>query len=155
MGPMVQHMHLTPLFAKVRFGLWDAVLAEPAPAEDLIYMRAMRHAARGLAHVGHGRLDDAEQERAALAALRNEASLKTMSVSSVNVASAIVAIADEALGGEIRAAQRRASDALRLFSTAASLEQQGRAADAAAIKTQLDQAWRRADVQLKGGRVRR
>src|SRR5580765_98271 len=31
MGGMVQHMHLTPLYTMVRFGMWDAVLADPAP----------------------------------------------------------------------------------------------------------------------------
>jgi Flp pilus assembly protein TadD len=35
----------------------------------------------------------------------------------------------------------------------ASLEQQGRTQDAAAVKAQLDQTWQRADVQLKAGRV--
>ena len=68
MGGMVQHMHLTPLFTKVRFGMWDEVLAEPAPPPDLPYMGAMWHAARGLAHAAQGRLDEAETERAAVAA---------------------------------------------------------------------------------------
>ena len=48
MGGMVQHMHLTPLYTKVRFGMWDAVLAEPAPPDDLPFMSAMWHVARGL-----------------------------------------------------------------------------------------------------------
>jgi tetratricopeptide (TPR) repeat protein len=221
MGGMVQHMHLAPLFAKVRFGLWDEVLAEPAPPSDVPYMRAMSHAARGLAYVGQGKLADAGKERAALAMagkeraalamLRDDPSLKTMYVSSVNVASAIVAIADEVLSGEIRAAERRTADAMRHFATAAtledgliymeppdwpipvrqlqgaallalgraseaeaafrgdlkkfpnngwslsglqaSLERQGRTADAAAVKSQFDGAWKRADVQLAAGRV--
>ena len=34
MGGMVQHMRLTPLFTKMRFGLWSDVLAEPAPPVD-------------------------------------------------------------------------------------------------------------------------
>ena len=50
MGGMVQHMNLTPLYTKVRFGMWDAVLAEPAPPDNLPFMTAMWHAARGLAH---------------------------------------------------------------------------------------------------------
>ena len=54
MGGMVQHMHLTPLYTKVRFGMWDAVLAEPAPPADLPFMTAMWHASRGLAHAAQG-----------------------------------------------------------------------------------------------------
>jgi tetratricopeptide (TPR) repeat protein len=122
MGPMVQHMHLTPLFAKVRFALWDEVLAEPAPADDLVYMRAMRHAARGLAHAALDRLDEAEMERTALAGLKNDPSLETMYVSSVNVASRVVAIADEVLTGEMRAKQRRAAEAMRHYAAAVKLE---------------------------------
>jgi hypothetical protein len=37
----------------------------------------------------------------------------------------------------------------------ASLEQQRRTQDAASVKAQLDQTWRRADVKLAGGSVQR
>ncbi|MNC96373.1 hypothetical protein D3C83_137310 [compost metagenome] len=45
MGGMVQHMMLTPTFAKLRFAMWDDVLAEPLPPQDLPYMQAIAHAA--------------------------------------------------------------------------------------------------------------
>jgi tetratricopeptide (TPR) repeat protein len=122
MGAMVQHMHLSLLFTKVRFGLWEEVLAEPQPGEDLRFMRAIWHTARGLAHVAAGRLDEAEKERAAVAALKDEPALKSMYVSSVNVASTIVGIAHEVLSGELRAKQRRTADAVRHFASAVSLE---------------------------------
>jgi tetratricopeptide (TPR) repeat protein len=213
MGGMVQHMHLSPLFTKTRFARWDAVLAEPAPASDLPYMRAVAHALRGLALAADGRLDEAEQERRAVLALKDDASLKTMYVSSVNTAATVAAIAYEVLSGELRARQRRAGDAAKHFAAAvaledsliymeppdwpipvrqlqgaallalgrakeaesafradlikfpnngwslsglhASLEQQRRTPEAATIKTQLDQAWQRADVKLAAGRVER
>ena len=122
MGGMVQHMHLAPLFAKVRFAMWDEVLAEALPAPDLHYQRAMTHAARSLAHSAEGRLDEAEKERAALAALQNETALKTMYVSSVNTAAAVVAIAHEVAAGELRARQKRVADATKHFATAVTLE---------------------------------
>jgi tetratricopeptide (TPR) repeat protein len=210
MGGMVQHMNLTPLYSKVRFGLWDKVLAEPAPPTDLPFMSAMWHAARGLAFAAQGRVKDAETERAAVAAVKDDPALKTIAVSSVNVASAIVAIAHEVLSGEIETRQRRADQAARHFAQAvtleddltymeppdwpipvrqlqgaallelgrakeaeaafrgdmkkfpdngwslsglhASLEQQGRATDAAAVKTRFDQMWRQSDIQLAAGR---
>ncbi|NIP82501.1 MAG: hypothetical protein GWM90_26075, partial [Gemmatimonadetes bacterium] len=34
----LQHYLVTPLRVMVRFGMWDEILAEPAPAEDLPYL---------------------------------------------------------------------------------------------------------------------
>jgi hypothetical protein len=144
--------------------------------------------------------------------VKDEPSLKTTGVSSVNMASAIVAIAHEVLSGEIETKKRRADQAARHFAQAAaleddltymeppdwpipvrqlqgaallelgrakeaeeafrgdmkkfpdngwslsglhaSLEHQGRAADAAAVKTRLDQQWRLADIRIAAGRPR-
>jgi tetratricopeptide (TPR) repeat protein len=122
MGGMVQHMNLTPLFTKVRFQLWGDVLAEPAPPADLPYMVATWHAARGLAHAAEGRLDEAEKERAAVAALKDDAALKTLGISSVNVAASVVAIAHEVLAGELAAKRNRAAEAARRLAAAVTLE---------------------------------
>ena len=122
MGGMMQHMHLTPLFTKVRFSLWDQVLAEPAPADDLRYTRAMWHAARGLAHAAQGRLKEAEAERTALAALKDDAALKTLYVSSVNTGASVVAIGYEVLSGEIAAKQKNAAQAAKHYAQAVALE---------------------------------
>jgi tetratricopeptide (TPR) repeat protein len=212
MGGMVQHMNLTPLYTKIRFNMWDEVLAEPAPPDGLPFMAAMWHTARGLAHAAQGRVQNAEAERAAVAAVKDDPALKTIGVSSVNVASAIVAIGYAVLTGEIETKQRRADQASRHFAQAvaleddltymeppdwpvpvrqlqgaallelgrakdaeaafrgdmkkfpdngwslsglhASLEQQGRKADAAAVKARLDQMWDKADVQLASARPR-
>jgi tetratricopeptide (TPR) repeat protein len=212
MGGMVQHMNLTPLYTKVRFGLWDAVLAEPAPPADLPFMTAIWHASRGLAHAAQGHVKDAEMERAAVAALKDDPALKTIGVSSVNVASAIVAIAHEVLSGEIETRRHRAGEAAGHFAKAvaleddltymeppdwpvpvrqlqgaallelgrakeaeaafrddmkkfpdngwslsglqASLEKQGRAADAAAVRARFEKMWRISDIQLTAGRAR-
>ena len=212
MGGMVQHMHLTPLFTKVRFSLWSDVLAEAAPPNDLPYMLAMWHGARGLALVAEGRLEDADKERSALAGLEKDPSLKTLFVSSVNAASSIVAIAGDVLAGELATSRRRADEAAGHFRAAvgvedhltymeppdwpipvrqlqgaallalgrandaeaafrgdmkkfpdngwslsglqASLEQQGRAAEAAAVATRFKEAWRGADMQLVAARAK-
>jgi tetratricopeptide (TPR) repeat protein len=212
MGGMVQHMTLTPLYTKLRFGLWDKVLAEPAPPADLLFMSAMSHASRGLAHAAQGHVKDAETERAALAAMKDDPALKKIGVSSVNNASAIVAIAHEVLSGEIETKRHRADLAARHFAKAvaleddltymeppdwpipvrqlqgaallelrrakeaetafrddmkkfpdngwslsglqASLEQQKRSADAAAVRARFEQMWRMSDIKLMAGRPR-
>jgi len=61
MGGMAQHFALTPLYAKIRFGLWDEVLAEPQPADDLPFTRAVWHMARGMAYASTNRVDEAEK----------------------------------------------------------------------------------------------
>ena len=212
MGGMVQHMNLTPLYTRVRFGMWDEVLAEPAPPDGLPFMAAMWHAARGLAHAAQGRVKEAESERAAVAAVKDDPSLKTTGISSVNFASAIAAIAHEVLSGEIETRKRRADQAAVHFAQAvaleddltymeppdwpipvrqlqgaallelgrakeaeaafrgdmkkfpdngwslsglqASLERQGRATEAAAVKARLEQQWRMSDIQVAAGRPR-
>ena len=71
MGGMVQHMNLSPLYVKVRFALWDQVLAEPQPPADLPFMMAMWQTSRGLAQAALGRDEDAEAAQRAVAALRD------------------------------------------------------------------------------------
>jgi tetratricopeptide (TPR) repeat protein len=212
MTGMVQHMRLSPLYTKVRFGLWDQVLAEPTPPADLPYMTAMWHAARGLALAATGRLEEAEAASKAVSAARLDRSLQDQMVSSVNRASAIVAIADEVLAGEIAAKRRRTETATQRFAQAAmledgliymeppdwpipvrqlqgaallelgrardaeaafrgdlrkfpdngwslsglesALEQQGKRAEAAAVRERAAAQWARADVQVAAGRVR-
>jgi tetratricopeptide (TPR) repeat protein len=122
MGGMVQHFHVTPLFAMVRFGLWDDVMAEPAPPEDLPYMRAIWHMARGLAYTANGQLDEGERERVALAALKDDPVLKTLMISSVNAASPIVGIAHDVLLGDLATHRRRPGDAARYFASAVASE---------------------------------
>ena len=213
MGGMLQHFALTPLYMMVRFHLWDQVLAEPAPPEDLPFTRAIWHMARGMAHAAGGRVREARQELAALTPIRQNAALGQVYVSSVNTASSIVAIAHEVLQGEIAVREGQAATAARHFAQAvaledgltymeppdwpiparqlqgaallavgrareaeaafradlrkfpengwslsgllASLEQQGKAADAAAVKARLDAVWRDADTPIEAGRPRR
>ena len=101
MGGMVQHFHLTPLFVKLRFGMWNEILADDGPPADLPYMRAMWYAARGMALAARGERAGAEREHAAVAELKDRPELKTLFISSVNTAYSIVAIADELLQADI------------------------------------------------------
>jgi tetratricopeptide (TPR) repeat protein len=122
MGGMVQHFALTPLFTKVRFAVWDEVLAEPPPPDGLTYMQAIWHGARGLAHAARNQIAEAEKEREAMAAIKDSPALETLGISSVNVASDIVAIAHELLEGELAVKQRRAGAAADHFAKAVAIE---------------------------------
>jgi tetratricopeptide (TPR) repeat protein len=122
MGGMVQHFMLTPLYTKLRFAMWEDVLAEAAPAQDLPYMQAISHAARSMAYSATGRFDEAEKELSAVMAAKGDGSLKTMYISTVNVASAIADIAYDVAAGELRARQKRAAEAAKHFSAAVARE---------------------------------
>ena len=58
----LQHYVTRPLQLRIRFGLWDEILATPAPAEEHTHALAMWHYARGRALVATGRLLDASAE---------------------------------------------------------------------------------------------
>jgi tetratricopeptide (TPR) repeat protein len=122
MGTMLQHFALTPLYTRVRFQMWDDLLAQPAPPADLPFTRAILHMARGLALAALGRLPEADTEAAALSALRQEPSFAAAYVSSVNTAAAVVAIAHEVLQGEIAVKRRQADVAAKHFAQAVTLE---------------------------------
>jgi tetratricopeptide (TPR) repeat protein len=122
MGGMVQHMHLAPIFTKVRFSDWDQVLAEPVSPADLTYMVAMQHVARGLAHAAQGRVKDAIAERAAMEKAKDDETLKKTPISSTNPAGAVVAIGYELLSAEIAVKQKNVAEATKRFKQAVALE---------------------------------
>jgi tetratricopeptide (TPR) repeat protein len=122
MGAMVEHMRLAPIFTKLRFGLWDDVIAEPAPAADLHYSSAMWHVSRGLALAAKGQLQEAEAERTALEAATKDEALKSLPISPTNMAGGIVGIGYEVLSGEIAAKRKNVAEATKRFKQAVALE---------------------------------
>ena len=114
----LQHFWITPLYAQVRFGKWDDILAREEPAEDLIYPRSVWHYARGMAFTRKGEFDKAQAELAALDALRDDPSLKWVTVWDINKSKHILEIASLALGGELAAAQGNYDEAIKLLEEA-------------------------------------
>ena len=101
----LQHYHMMPLLANVRFGRWEAVLAEPEPAEDLPYPRALRHYARALARIASGNLAAGEAELASLRRLRADERIKAVTIWDLNTGSALLEIAQASVEGELAAAR--------------------------------------------------
>ena len=105
---------MVPYYAMVRFGKWDEILAEPAPAHDTIFTRGVWHYARGRALAGKGRLEEAATELSALEAIVRDPALPTLPASaSLNTPDTILRIAPEVLAGDI-AARRKDVDAALL-----------------------------------------
>jgi tetratricopeptide (TPR) repeat protein len=103
-GAMVQHFSLTPLYADVRFGLWDQVLATSPPAGP--YAQAIWHYARGFAYGARNDMARADNELSEVKRLQADPSLPKMSISTLNTADKVVAISERLLTGNLEARRR-------------------------------------------------
>ncbi|HBZ69857.1 MAG TPA: hypothetical protein DEP35_09035 [Deltaproteobacteria bacterium] len=120
--PALEGFLVVPLFARVRFGKWEEVLAEPAPSESLKYASAISHYARGLAYLRTSRIREARGELASLDQIA--AGLpKDRLVTQVNKGSTLLGIASHTLAGEISAAQPQTlAEAVSQLETAVKLQ---------------------------------
>lgn len=118
----LQYFRTVPLYALVRFGEWQAILDEPAPAEDLRYPRGVWRWARGLALTRLGRLDEAEEELARVAEIAADGSLDQVTLWELNTTRSLLEIAREVLAGELAAARGDHREAVRRLRVGVELE---------------------------------
>jgi len=99
-----------PIEVLLRFGRWDEVLAEPEPAEQFPVSRTIRHAARGVAYAAQKNFDKARAEQQ----LFRESAAKVVKEAVIgnNPASAVFAVADPLLEGEILLQEGRTDEGL-------------------------------------------
>src|SRR5688572_20571502 len=76
----LQHYSLSALYVDVRFGWWKDILAAPAPDKSLLYPTGIWHYARGRALAATGKLDEAEQELAALRLIADDDALEKVTI---------------------------------------------------------------------------
>jgi tetratricopeptide (TPR) repeat protein len=107
--PLTAAFKMVPYYALARFGKWDDVLAEPAPADRHLLLKGVWHYARGLALSAKGRMDDAEKELAEVRRIAADSALD-YTLLSPNTAAVVFAPAPEVLAGDI-AAKRKDYDA--------------------------------------------
>ena len=86
----LQHYLVTPLRVMVRFGMWDEILAEPAPPEDLAYPIGTWRYARGMALARTNRPDEATAELAELRSMLAGDALEGVTVWELNSAHALL-----------------------------------------------------------------
>lgn len=123
-APPLEFMQLfvvTPLLTQVRFGEWDAILAEAAPTDDPPFPTAIRHFARGMAHLRGGKLDQAARDADALHAIAIAPPMARIAFG-MNNADAVLRVADPLLRGELLRAHGRNADALALLREAVTAE---------------------------------
>jgi tetratricopeptide (TPR) repeat protein len=110
-----------PLAVMVRFGMWEAILAEPQPPADQRYFTGQWHFARGMALAHTGRVRAARKEFEAVARLASEAATAQTPIGLTNAAT-LLGIAREILAGELRARKGQVDLALAHFERAVRLE---------------------------------
>lgn len=118
----LQHFWITPLYALVRFGEWEAILEEAEPPADLVYPRGIWHFARGMAFTRLGRLDDAGAELERLTEIAADPVLESVTVWDLNTTATLVAVARESLAGELELARGKSESGLERLRLAAEYE---------------------------------
>ena len=103
--PMLEDFRPMVYYSLVRFGKWDEVLAEPAPAEDLQLSTGMWNYAQGMALLRTGDIDGAQQSLAIVQEIASKPEMASQGLLSFATAEQILKIAAGLLAGEIAAAQ--------------------------------------------------
>lgn len=122
MGNYIQYIYMTPAIVNVRFGNWEKILNEPAPANNLIYARILHHFSRGMAYSRRPKAKDADDELEAMRTLMKEPGLaEPMSPFSAAIEGAKVA--EHILAGSIALKKENYEDAIRHFREAVDTEE--------------------------------
>jgi tetratricopeptide (TPR) repeat protein len=106
-GMTVQHFDMIPMMTAARLGLWDKVLATPAPSQAGDYAAGLSHVARGLALSARGDGVAARAELAALQKILTNPELAGAYVSVRNTAKGILAVGERYLAGELLLRERQ------------------------------------------------
>jgi len=118
----MQQFVVSPWFTQVRFGDWDAILADASAPPTLPYPAAIRHFARGMARVRTGALDEAKRESDALRAIAGNPAMAQVSFFDINNAATVLRVADALLRGELLRAQGQHENAIAALRDAAAAE---------------------------------
>jgi tetratricopeptide (TPR) repeat protein len=110
----------TPYHVLVRFGRWDAILAEPEPKAELFGTRGLRHYARGVAYSALGDTKSARDELAKFREVRPQ--LPKERYLFQNRLSDILAIAGAMLEGEILYREGKIEDSFAILRGAVALD---------------------------------
>ena len=118
----LQHYFIIPYYILVKFGQWEKILQ--LPESDLLYPKAIRHYARGMAFLGTNKIDQAMSELNALNQINGKEELKSISIWELNTVDHLVRIASLILDAEINNQQGNSELAINLLKEAVEIEDQ-------------------------------
>ena len=104
------------------FGKWDAILAEPEPAQWSAYLKGMWHYVRGSAFVGRREFEKAENELELLKSTEKDPSIKDL-LALANPARKVLQLAAHGLEGEIAMGRRKYTAAVAAFDAAVRVQE--------------------------------
>ncbi len=110
-----------PMFVMVRFGMWEAMLAEPKPNIESQFMTGIWHYGRALAYLHTGRSSSAQQELREVTAAR-QAMGEVDHYIGFATAKMLLTIAEEVVTGELAYAEGRTLEGLAHLERAIRLE---------------------------------
>jgi tetratricopeptide (TPR) repeat protein len=119
-APIADGFLAMPLEVRVRFGMWDEVLAAPEPAATFPFARTMRHYARGVAYSAKGDTKSARAEQAAFTQARSAVAADCLFGN--NKCSDLLGVADRVLDGEISYREGKSDAAFTSLQEAVVLE---------------------------------
>ena len=114
--PMAEFFRPSHYLTQVRFGLWDEILKESAPAASMPLRQAAWHYARGMALAAKGKAAEASTERDTVGGIAG--SMPTDLYFSLNPAAAVFRFAEAHLTGEIAARSGKTDEAIPLLQKA-------------------------------------
>jgi tetratricopeptide (TPR) repeat protein len=119
----VQDFLATPYFALVRFGHWEEMLTEAAPAKDLAFLNAMWHYGRAAAFVARGQYDHARAELKALDSYKSDPSLGLeVGGTSGTTLQSLVDLSSRIVSGELAAKEKRFDEAIKSLESALAMQ---------------------------------
>lgn len=98
--PNLEAVCAMPYEVMTRFGVWNEILAAPDHPDWMVYTRAMRHAARGIAFAAKGETGSARVEQSAFAEGAKQVP-ETQMAAGNNSCHAVLAVVGPMLDGEI------------------------------------------------------
>ena len=101
--PMLIMFKVIPLYAYVRFGMWDEILAEPAPPVQQRFWTGIWHYAQGLALLARGRMQEASEALILLERTAADPAIDEEEFWTPNKPAAVIQVARYTLAGELAA----------------------------------------------------
>lgn len=118
----LQHYYIIPYYILVKFGQWEKILT--LPESDLLYPRAIRHYARGMAYLGMNNLEASIKELKKLELINGKEELSQISIWELNTVDHLVKIATLVLEAEIENKQGQYTSVVDKLKQAISIEDQ-------------------------------
>jgi len=118
----LQHFYTIPYYVAAKFNKWDAILNMKLETYDLNYVKAIRHYAEGMAHLGKDDVENAKKELIQLLSLAKDESLKDVTIWDINTTFELVQIASKVLEAEIWATESDYAISIQLLKEAVVIE---------------------------------